>query len=76
LTGLSEDDAVVSYHGRCAPVVAVSLASSRSSEPATKHQPTRPYTTTGDATNGGQPERTPSAAIAAIVILGTFRLIE
>jgi hypothetical protein len=36
LTGLREDDAVVSYLGRFAPAVAVSLASERSSKPATE----------------------------------------
>jgi Transposase, Mutator family len=48
LTGLREDDAVVSYRGRLAPAVAASLASPTSSEPATEltitlehHEPRR-----------------------------------
>jgi hypothetical protein len=53
LTGLREDDAVVSYLGRFAPAVAVSLAASRSSEPATVLTSSRSNTTDGDAT--GQP---------------------
>jgi hypothetical protein len=36
LTGLREDDAVVSYIGRFAPAVAVPLASSKGGEPATE----------------------------------------
>src|SRR5205085_447791 len=50
LNGRREDGAVVSYHGPCEPAVAVSLASSRSSEPATELGPERSYTTSGDAT--------------------------
>jgi hypothetical protein len=50
LTGLREDDAVVSYVGRFAPAVAVSLASERSSEPATVLTSSRSNTTSGDAT--------------------------
>jgi hypothetical protein len=53
LIGLREDDAVVSYRGRFAPAVAVSPASSTSSEPATKLTPTRSNTTSGDATELG-----------------------
>jgi hypothetical protein len=48
--GLREDDAVVSYVGRFAPAVAVSLASSKGSEPATEHTSSRSNTTNGDAT--------------------------
>jgi hypothetical protein len=48
-----EDDAVVSYRGLFEPAVAVSLASTWSSEPATKLRSGRSYTTSGDATRGG-----------------------
>jgi hypothetical protein len=36
LTGLREDDAVVSYSGPCGPAVAVSLASPKGGESATE----------------------------------------
>jgi hypothetical protein len=50
LIGLREDDAVVSYAGRFAPAVAISLASERSGEPATELTSPRSNTTKGDAT--------------------------
>jgi hypothetical protein len=45
LTGLREDDAVVSYTGRFAPAVACSLASVKGSEPATELTSSRSNTT-------------------------------
>jgi hypothetical protein len=50
LTGLREDDAVVSYVGRSVPAVAVSLALSKGGEPTTELTSTRSNTTNGDAT--------------------------
>jgi hypothetical protein len=50
LIGRREDGAVVSYHGPCGPAVAVSLALSKSSEPATELWPGPSDTTNGDAT--------------------------
>jgi hypothetical protein len=50
LTGLREDDAVVSYVGRFAPAVAVPLASSKGGEPATELTSSRSNTTDWDAT--------------------------
>jgi hypothetical protein len=43
---------VVSYIGRFAPAVAATLASKRSSEPATELTSSRSNTTSGDATLG------------------------
>jgi len=50
LTGLREDDAVVSYVGRFAPAVAVSPASA-GGEPTTELTWLRSNTTNGDATS-------------------------
>jgi hypothetical protein len=56
LIGLREDDAVVSYIGPCGPAVAVSLASTRSSEPTTELTSPRSDTTNGDATAAPEDE--------------------
>jgi hypothetical protein len=53
LTGLREDDAVVSYVGRFAPALAVTLASIKGGEPTTVLTSSRSNTTNGDATGGG-----------------------
>jgi hypothetical protein len=55
---------VVSYHGPCGPVVAVALASPRSSEPTTDLRPERSDTTNGDATILGAARRVLAAMIS------------
>ena len=61
---------MVSYAGRFAPAVAVSLASSKGSEPATELTSSRSNTTNGDATRG---QRMPQLWYFAKPSLGELR---
>jgi hypothetical protein len=71
LTGLREDDAVVSYFGRFAPAAACPLASWKGGEPATEltlialehHERGRYSPVTGPALKGCLSGKTPSSAV-------------